>query len=155
MKNILREIGMITRCFETISNLEFKQYKLAKGQYLYLVRICENPGIIQERVAEMLKVDRTTAARAIQKLASEGFIIKRNDPENKKILRLYATDKGRTIYTLLEKEERYSDEVALQDFTEDEKEIALKLLCKMRQNIEVDWEIVRKGGKRRYLNIEN
>lgn len=52
---------------------------------MYLVRICENPGIIQEKLAEMIKVDRTTEARAIKKLEIQGFIEKKNDEENKKI----------------------------------------------------------------------
>ena len=76
MKEILREIGMIARALDSISNIEFKEYDLTKGQYLYLVRICENPGIIQEKVAELIKVDRTTAARAIKKLEMNGFIVK-------------------------------------------------------------------------------
>ena len=42
MKEILREIGMIARALDSISNIEFKEYELTKGQYLYLVRICEN-----------------------------------------------------------------------------------------------------------------
>ncbi|MDQ0859004.1 hypothetical protein QFZ72_002483 [Bacillus sp. V2I10] len=51
MKEILREIGMIARALDSISNIEFKEYDLTKGQYLYLIRICENPGIIQEKLA--------------------------------------------------------------------------------------------------------
>ncbi|WP_230137546.1 MarR family winged helix-turn-helix transcriptional regulator, partial [Peribacillus frigoritolerans] len=94
MKEILREIGMIARALDSISNIEFKEFDLTKGQYLYLVRICENPGIIQEKLAEMIKVDRTTAARAIKKLEIQGLIEKKNDEENKKIKKLYATDKG-------------------------------------------------------------
>lgn len=77
MKEIFREIGMIARALDSISNIEFKDYDLTKGQYLYLVRICENPGIIQEKLAEMIKVDRTTAARAVKKLEMNGFIEKR------------------------------------------------------------------------------
>ena len=85
MKEILREIGMIARALDSISNIEFKEYELTKGQYLYLVRICENPGIIQEKLSEMIKVDRTTAARAIKKLELNGFIEKKEDESNKKI----------------------------------------------------------------------
>lgn len=84
MKEILREIGVIARALDSISNIEFKEYDLTKGQYLYLVRICEEPGIIQEKLAEMIKVDRTTAARAIKKLELHGFIEKKDDPVNKK-----------------------------------------------------------------------
>ena len=85
MKEILREIGMIARALDSISNIEFKEYELTKGQYLYLVRICENPGIIQEKLSEMIKVDRTTAARSIKKLEINGFIEKKEDESNKKI----------------------------------------------------------------------
>lgn len=150
MKEILREVGMITRCFESISNIEFKELNLSKGQYIYLVRICENPGIIQERVAEMLKVDRTTASRSIKKLVSDGFVKKQSDDHNKKILKLYPTEKGENIYLFLRKEEEYSCEIALNKFSQKEKEIILKLLQKIRKNIEPDWELVKKGIKRNY-----
>ncbi len=89
MKEILREIGMIARALDSISNIEFKEYELTKGQYLYLVRICENPGIIQEKLSEMIKVDRTTAARAIKKLEINGFIEKKEDESNKKIKKTF------------------------------------------------------------------
>ncbi len=151
MKEILREVGMIARCFESISNIEFKEYDLAKGQYLYLVRICENPGIIQERVAELLKVDRTTASRAIKNLVSNGFIQKTGDSVNKKIWRLFATEKGTRIHAFLQKEEEYSDETALSGFAAEEKNVVLRLLRRMRMNIEADWDLVKRGGKRRYL----
>lgn len=84
MEGILREIGMIARALDSISNIEFIEYDLTKGQYLYLVRVCEKPGIIQEKLAEMIKVDRTTAARAIKKLELHGFIEKKEDQFNKK-----------------------------------------------------------------------
>lgn len=104
MKEILREIGMIARALDSISNIEFTEFDLTKRQYLYLVRLCENPGIIQEKLAEMIKVDRTTAARAIKKLEIQGFIKKKNDEENKKIKKLYATDKGEKVYPFLKKD---------------------------------------------------
>ncbi len=94
MTDILREIGMIARALDSISNIEFKELDLTKGQYLYLVRICENPGVIQEKVAEMIKVDRTTAARAIKKLEIQGFIEKRPDDQNKKIKSCFRLKKG-------------------------------------------------------------
>ncbi|MFJ7754313.1 MarR family winged helix-turn-helix transcriptional regulator [Peribacillus muralis] len=150
MKEILREIGMIARALDSISNIEFKDFDLTKGQYLYLVRICENPGIIQEKVAEMIKVDRTTAARAIKKLENQGFIVKKNDDYNKKIKKLFPTVKGERVYPFLKKEGEYTDKVALAGLSPDETETMLDLLQKVRKNIEVDWEYVKKGNKREY-----
>lgn len=155
MKEILREIGNIYRCLDSLSNVEFKQFNLAKGQYSYLVRICENPGIIQERVAEMLKVDRATASRAIQKLEQSEFIIKKNNPDNKKVLLLFPTEKGEELYGILHEEEMFSNKVALQNLSDEEQKNLAILLKKIRTNLEPDWVMVKKGGQREYLSKLN
>ncbi len=85
IQDILRNIGVISRALDSISNIEFKELDLAKGQFVYLVRIYENPGIIQEKLAEMLKIDRTSASRSISNLEKNGFIFKKADENNKKI----------------------------------------------------------------------
>lgn len=150
MKDVLREIGMIARALDSISNIEFKEYNLTKGQYLYLVRIYENPGIIQEKLAEMIKVDRTTAARAIKKLEMNGFIEKQEDDHNKKIKKLFPTEKGEKIYPFIKSENDYSKTVALEGFSDREEDTIFNLLQRVRRNIEKDWEFVKKGNKRKY-----
>ena len=150
MKEILREIGAIARALDSISNIEFKELDLTKGQYLYVIRICENPGIIQEKVAELLKVDRTTASRAIQKLETKGFIEKRSDQGNKKNKLLFPTKKSLDIYPFLKREGEYSNERALDGFSSEEVDSIHHLLTRVLQNIEIDWEAVKKGQKRHY-----
>ncbi|MGO1368211.1 MAG: MarR family winged helix-turn-helix transcriptional regulator [Senegalia sp. (in: firmicutes)] len=150
MSEILREIGMIARALNSISNIEFKEYNLTKGQYLYLVRIYESPGIIQEKLAEMIKVDRTSAARAIKKLEINGFIDKKEDEVNKKIKRLFPTEKGKKVYNFIISEHIYSNSIALKGFSEKEEKTILNLLRRMRKNVEKDWEFVKKGNKRNY-----
>ncbi|ACA39791.1 MarR family winged helix-turn-helix transcriptional regulator [Lysinibacillus sp. fkY74-1] len=150
MKEILREIGAIARALDSISNIEFKELDLTKGQYLYVIRICENPGIIQEKVAELLKVDRTTASRAIQKLETKGFIEKRSDQGNKKNKLLFPTNRSLDIYPFLKREGEYSNKRALDGFSSDEVDSIHHLLKRVLQNIEIDWESVKKGQKRHY-----
>jgi len=150
MKEILREIGMIARALDSISNIEFKEFDLTKGQYLYLVRICENEGIIQEKLAEMIKVDRTTAARAIKRLEINGFIVKKADEHNKKNKKLYPTEKGNNVYPFIKSENDHSKIVALDGFSEAEVESLFNQLQRVRKNIEKDWEFVKRGNKRNY-----
>ncbi|SDX99926.1 DNA-binding transcriptional regulator, MarR family [Evansella caseinilytica] len=150
MKDILREIGMIARALDSISNIEFKEHDLTKGQYLYLVRICENPGIIQEKLAEMIKVDRTTTARAIKKLEIKGLVERRDDDHNKKIKKLFPTEKGKKVFPFIKRENDHSNRVALAGFSEKEVETIFHLLQRVRKNVEVDWEFVKKGNKRNY-----
>ncbi|EAE4747841.1 MarR family transcriptional regulator, partial [Listeria monocytogenes] len=120
MKDILRDIGIIARALDSISNIEFKELNLAKGQFIYLVRICENQGIIQEKLVDILKIDRTTASRAIKNLEKNGLIIKKQDKNNKKNKLLFPTEKGQQLYPLIIRENEYSNAVALKGFTEAE-----------------------------------
>ena len=150
MAEILRDIGMIARALDSIRNIAFKEVDLTRGQYLYLVRICENPGIIQEKLAEMIKVDRTTTARAIKRLEEKGMVQSAADQTNKKIKKLYPTDKGKKIYPFIIREHHYSNQVALKGLTSEEVEQLQRMLKKVRQNVSEDWNFVKKGNKRIY-----
>ncbi|MCZ0892304.1 MarR family transcriptional regulator [Ligilactobacillus saerimneri] len=150
MQDVLREIGMIARALDSIANIEFKDVQLTRGQYLYLVRIYENPGIIAEQLAGMIKVDRTTVARSLQQLEKKGIIERRNDPENKKIKRLYVTDNGAEIYPFILRENEYSNRISLAGFSADEVAQLHDMLVRMRHNTDKSWDFVKKGGHREY-----
>ena len=150
MNDTLREIGSISRMLDAIANIEFKELKLNKGQYIYLVRIFENEGIIPERLAEVIKVDRTTLSRAVRKLEENGFILKESDPFNKKIKHLYTTEKGKHVVQFILRENEYSNKIATTQLSASEIETVTNLLSKIRESIESDWAIVKNGGKRDY-----
>lgn len=151
MIDVLRDIGAIARALDSIANIEFKDFQLSKGQYLYLIRISENPGIIPDKLAEMIKVDRTTAARAIKKLEEKGFVEKRADAENKKIRRLFVTEKGAELVPIIKLENAYSNQVALQSLSEQEIAAFSQTLKKVVANIDDEWLSVKKGNKWPYL----
>ncbi|MBX8935506.1 MULTISPECIES: MarR family winged helix-turn-helix transcriptional regulator [Enterococcus] len=151
MTDVLREIGKIARALDSIANIEFKEYQLSKGQYLYLTRIFENPGIIPDKLAEMIKVDRTTAARAIKKLEEKGFIEKKPDSKNKKIRRLFVTAEGAELAPIIQLENEYSNQIALQNLSAQEVEAFAKTLKTLTANIDEEWLSVKKGNKRPYL----
>ena len=113
MSEVLREIGSIARALDGIANLEFKELDLTKGQYLYLVRIQENPGIIPEHLAQKLHVDASTCSRALQKLTKQGFIEKRQLAHNKKSQALYVSEKGQAAAAFIQRENHYSEQQAL------------------------------------------
>lgn len=150
MIDILREMGMIERALDSISNIEFKDINLSNLQFLYVVRIYEHPGIIAEQLANLIKVDRTTLARAVRRLEKQGYVYRESDPDNKKIKHLYVTEKGKQIYPFIIRENSHSNEVALQGFTPEEAQQVHDYLKRIRQNIDADWKFVKRGGKRKY-----
>lgn len=147
---IIREIGIIARSLDSIANIEFREMDLAKGQYLYLVRVAEYPGIIQEELSELLSVDRSTVARSVQKLEKTGLIRRETTDENKKNKCLYVTEKGLELYDVIRRENLYSELRCLDGLTKSEAQHLEQLLSKVRQNIVQDWNDVKQGKKRMY-----
>lgn len=131
---------MVSRCINTISDIKFRELDLQKGQFIFLTRVCEHPGINQIDLSNLLKVDKTTTTKAIQKLIDSGYIRKTRDALDKRMWRLFAEKKGLQIYHLLIDEENHNIAVCLTNFTEEEKEAVQQLVKKMRQNIENSWK---------------
>ena len=151
---VLREIGIIARALDSIANIEFRDLELARGQYLYLVRIGEQPGIIQEELSDLLKVDRSTVARSVKKLADKGLIRELTDPSNQKIKKWILTEKGQKLYRFILSEHAYSENTALKGFSQAEMLQLEEWLAKMRENVAADWELVKKGQKRNYSEVK-
>ena len=148
--SVLREIGIIARALDSIANIEFRDIELARSQYLYLVRIAENPGIIQEELSELLKVDRSTVARSVKKLEAKGLVQQMSAKDNRKNKKWFVTEKGAALYPFILAENDYSEKTSLQGFSQAEIQALEEMLARVRENITGDWEAVKKGQKRNY-----
>ena len=148
--SVLREIGIIARALDSIANIEFRDIELARSQYLYLVRIAENPGIIQEELSELLKVDRSTVARSVKKLEAKGLVQQMSAKDNRKNKKWFVTEKGAALYPFILAENDYSEKTSLRGFSQAEIQALEEMLVRVRENITGDWEAVKKGQKRNY-----
>ena len=149
-EDILRQIGSISRALDSIANIEFKDLRLNRGQYLYLVRIFEHPGIISDRLAALLNVDRTTTARGVRKLEQAGFVLKKDDEVNKKIKHLFVTEAGEKLAKEIEKENTYSNELMIKGLSKTEQAELGRYLSIIEKNANENWSFVKNGGKREY-----
>ncbi|MEK8223421.1 MarR family transcriptional regulator [Clostridioides difficile] len=137
--NILREVGTLSRAVNSINDIKYKESKLQKGQFTFLTRICENPGINLVELSNMLKVDKATTTKAIQKLIKAGYVDKKQDEFDKRGYNLTPTDKSLEVYELIIEEENRSIEICFDNFTDEEKQVVTKLLEKMSKNVENEW----------------
>ncbi|PTQ83814.1 hypothetical protein C8U37_11284 [Trichococcus patagoniensis] len=95
-------------------------------------------------------VDRTTVARAVKKLEEHGFVHRASDAHNKKNRNIFPTPAVKAIYPFLQRENEHSNTVALNGLSEEEVALMLQLIRKLRENVETNWEMVKKGHKRPY-----
>jgi len=144
LKNeILREVGAVARSIQSISDISFRKLNLQKGQFIFLTRICENPGINLIDLSNILRVDKTTTTKAVQKLIKEGYVQKERDSADQRMWHLSPSKQALEIYSLvIDEENRYLD-ICLSGLSFDETLEAQRLLGIMRKNIETEWKFIK------------
>lgn len=144
--DLLRDIGILSRAINYISDVKYKEFDLQKGQFIFLTRICENPKINFVDLANMLKVDKTTAIKAVNKLISLGYVNKETDLVDKRASNLTPTKKAFEVYNYIIREENRQINICLNKFSEDEKNLIKNLVKVMSQNIEDEWANIKNKG---------
>jgi MarR family transcriptional regulator, organic hydroperoxide resistance regulator len=106
-KSIGRIVGILNRHFQTYINLRLKNIDIGFSEYIFLINLYDNEGINQEELSSMLFIDKAATARAIKLLEEKGFLTRKTYEKDKRVKKLYLTDKGREykeyIYLCLEK----------------------------------------------------
>lgn len=62
---VLRFVGALYRSINSKADSKYKQFNLQKGQYMFITRVCENPGINFMDLSNMLKVDKRKYRRIL------------------------------------------------------------------------------------------
>ena len=96
---ILRDRDTLVREIHALYESKFKNYDLQRGQFIFLTRVYENPGISLSDLSYQLKMDKTSITRAIQKLVDSGYINKQQDLNDKRVWHIYTTEKCKGLYT--------------------------------------------------------
>ena len=141
---ILRDVGAVARSIQSISDIQFRQLRLQKGQFIFLTRICENPGKNLMELSQLLRVDKTTTTKAIQKLLKAGYIRKTQDENDQRMWRLYPAAKALKSYQQVIAAENNYIRQCFQKFTPQEKKSVCALMVRMRDNIETEWKRLKK-----------
>ena len=130
-----KHISLLYRQSQIYFNAELKKYQLGSGQYIFLLSLLKNEGINQEQLADIVKIDKTTTARAVAKLESEGYLTRETSLEDKRAYILHSTEKARSIQKVLgEILDRWNDSM-LADFTAEDKNTLRRLLDRAIGNI--------------------
>lgn len=132
MFEIIRRIGAITRLIQIDSNQHFKDQKLNNNLFIYIIRTVEQPGMFLGELADSMQIDRTTSFRTVKKLIEMGYLELDNDTENRKIKRVYPTQRAKQIYPELHSYEQVKSDNLLSALTEGEREQLRQLLNKLK-----------------------
>lgn len=125
----------IGRDYNYYINKKLRKFNLGKHDIRVLKEINASKGLSQNDICNILKEDKITVNKSVKNLILQGFIEKIKDSEDKRITRLYITDKGKENRKEILNTINCVNDIFVKDFSEENKELIVELLQKMYENI--------------------
>lgn len=91
------KIGLAARKIQKYNNSKFAEYGITVAQSNILFCLLESDGLNVKNLAEWLCIDSSAITALMDRLEKENLIERRVDPEDRRALRIYLTEKGRDL----------------------------------------------------------
>jgi len=104
---VAREIAVnlmdVARMLRTYADQRARQFGISRAQWVVLMRLDRSEGLKQSELAEILDLSPISLTRLLDRLAENGLIERRDDPNDRRANRLYLTPAARPLLEQLSK----------------------------------------------------
>lgn len=107
---------------------------LGSGTLPVLIRLLHHDGLNQQELSERLQVDKATITRMIAKLCTLGYVRREKDANDNRAYRVFTTPKAQEIAPEIRRILHSWPDILTENFTPEEKEAALHMLQRMKDN---------------------
>ncbi len=108
---------------------------LTKAKWSVLAHLARREGVSQNQLAEILEVEPITLARHIDRLAAQMWVERRPDPTDRRVNRLYLTEKAIPILDELHAMAEATREDTLDGLSADQRELLIDMLLAVKENL--------------------
>lgn len=131
MEALMKYISRTWRCAIMYKNDKLEQEGLNGYQHTYILKVCQNPGISQEQLAQMIYINKSNVTRQLALLEQNGFITRSTSEKDKRVMQVFPTQKALDIYPKVYDLMVEWNGYLIEDFTEEEN----KLLHSMMERV--------------------
>lgn len=136
---ISREIAIgitdVARMLRTFADQRARQFGISRAQWVVLMRLDRSEGLKQSELAEILDLQPISLTRLLDRLAENGLIERRPDPNDRRANRLYLTPAARPLLKQLAALGEDLMETVLQNVNAASQERLLRDLGTMKNNL--------------------
>ncbi|WP_416144820.1 MarR family winged helix-turn-helix transcriptional regulator [Planococcus koreensis] len=112
-----------------------REINLYVGQDNLLARLWEGDGITQMQLADHLKCEPPTVTNMVKSLEQNGFIIRKRDGKDGRVMRIHLTDKGKELEKPVDFKWKQQQEKLLNGISPEERLVLRDLMKRMESNL--------------------
>lgn len=104
-------------------------------QWIALYHLGKDYEFSQKDLANVMHIKESTIARLIDRMEREGLVIRKKNDDDRRIMNVVLTEKGKTKRKELLPEGNKFNEIVSKDVSEEEMDIFMSVLDKMVKNV--------------------
>ncbi|SFE82280.1 MarR family winged helix-turn-helix transcriptional regulator [Peptostreptococcus sp. D1] len=135
INNLGRLISILYRKGNIYKNIILDDFNITAAEQPFLSSLFNEDGVSQEYLSSKLLLDKASTTRSLQSLINKGYIKKKKDDNDKRINRIFLTEKSKSIEKDIKARLENWNDILTSDLNESEKEIAYLILNKMVNNL--------------------
>ncbi|MNO12518.1 Organic hydroperoxide resistance transcriptional regulator [compost metagenome] len=112
-----------------------RELNLYVGQDNLLYRLWLGDGVTQMQLCDHLKCEPPTVTNMVKSLEQNGFIYRKRDEQDARVMRIFLTDKGKELEEPVDIKWREQQEKLLHSISTEERLILRQLMQKMESNL--------------------
>ncbi len=101
------------------------------GQNLVLEALWDRDALTPGELAERIHISTPTAVKSAQRMEASGLLTRRRDDKDRRLIRLYLTDRARSIRAAIETERNELERRATATLTDAERRTLIRILKKI------------------------
>lgn len=131
---ISKYISITYRQYQHYMREKLKKYKIGNSDYPILLCLNNNPGICQNEVSRLTKLNKSLISKGVKKLIEYGYLDQKYDIRHKQKQKLFLTKSGQEIIPNLKLIINHWKETIFTDLTDIEINLLYKVMEKIDQN---------------------
>lgn len=143
MNTLLKWLSVTDRFSKLYLDKRLAAHGINSSQHMFLIKICENPGILQDSLIDTIYLHPSNIVRTVASLENKGLLIRKPCEEDRRTCRLYPTNQAMAMIADVEAACTQTEAVLLQGFSEEEKKAFERALMLMGKNITSEMKIYR------------
>lgn len=138
------EIALTSSAYRAAGQKTLKSHgvdNITREQFGILLVLSLGDGLYQTQIANILGKDRPNITRMIDVLETNGYIRREKDENNRRILKVFLTDKGRKKAEIVKPLKDRMNDAQYRGMSDEEIFTLVSLLRRVRKNIEEEYRI--------------
>lgn len=131
MNGIMKYINRLSRTTGVFYNSRLHDYGIGQCHHPYILLICREPGIPQEKISREICVNKSNVTRQLTALEEKGLIIRKQDSNDRRVWRVYPTEKMQQLLPVVRQVMGEWNEYLLEELSQQEREVLVQALEKV------------------------